>query len=360
MKGIILHGGHGTRLRPLTHTGPKQLLSIANKPMSRYALEDLTQAGVTDIAIIIGDIFPEKVKEFFGDGSEFGAKITYIYQDKPGGIAQAIQICKDFIGNDTKFVVYLGDNILKGGISRYVSRFTESNSDAIILLCKVKDPTRFGIATVRGNHIEKISEKPKNPQSNLAVIGIYFLTPSIFDIIDNLSPSWRGELEITEALQELMFSGKKIEYDYVNGWWKDTGTPQDILDANRFILDDLDTEIHGIVESEDSLQGRVVIGKNTKISKGCIIRGPVIIGENCNIDSAVYVGPFTSIGNNVHIRRGEVENSIIMNDCEISIQNRIVDSLIANSSKIIDEPNLYPKGHRFLLGERSQVSITLG
>jgi glucose-1-phosphate thymidylyltransferase len=158
----------------------------------------------------------------------------------------------------------------------------------------------------------------------------------------------------------LMGSGKIIEYDYVNGWWKDTGTPQDILDANRFILDDLDTEIHGIVESEDSLQGRVVIGKNTKISKGCIIRGPTIIGENCNIDSAVYVGPFTSIGNNVNIRRGEVENSIIMNDCEIDIQNRIVDSLIANSSKIIDGPNFYPKGHRFLLGERSQVSITLG
>ena len=357
MKGIILHGGHGTRLRPLTHTGPKQLLRIANKPMSCYALEDLIRAGVTDIAILVGHVFPERVKEFYGDGSKFGAKITYIYQDKPGGIAQAIRICRDFIDNDKKFVVYLGDNILKGGINRYVSRFTESNSDAIILLCRVKHPSRFGIATIRGNNIVKIAEKPKSPQSNLAIIGIYLLTAAIFDIIDNLKPSWRDELEITEALQELMASGRKIEYDYVSSWWKDTGTPEDILDANRFILDDLNTEVHGIVEEEDSLQGRVVIGKNTKISKGCIIRGPTIIGENCNIDSTVYVGPFTSIGNNVHIRHGEVENSIIMDNCKIDIQARVVDSLVASGSKITDKPNFYPKGHRFLLGERSQVIL---
>jgi glucose-1-phosphate thymidylyltransferase len=356
MKGVILHGGHGTRLRPLTHTGPKQLLSIANKPMSKYALDDFVEAGVTDIAVIIGDVYPEKVKEFYGDGSKFGVKITYIYQERPAGIAQAIGLCRDFAGND-KFVVYLGDNILRGGISKFATRFAESKSDALILLCEVKDPSRFGIATVRGNHIEKIVEKPKNPESNLAVIGIYFLTPAIFGIIDNLRPSWRGELEVTEALQNLMISGRKIEYDYVTGWWKDTGTPEDILDANRFILDGVQTRIDGIVESEESLQGRVEVGASTTVSRGSIIRGPVILGEKCSIDPGVYIGPYTSIGNNVRIKRGEIENSIIMDNCEIDLDGRIVDSIIANESKIADTPALSPKGYRFLLGERSQISI---
>lgn len=356
MKGIILHGGHGTRLRPLTHTGPKQLLAIANKPMSRYALDDFVDAGITDIAIIIGDIFPEKVREFYGDGNKFGVKITYIYQDKPGGIAQAIGLCRDFIGDD-RFVVYLGDNILKGGIKKYTDRFVKSSADALILLCEVKDPSRFGIATIRGDHIEKIVEKPKNPESNLAVIGVYFLTPAIFRIIDNLRPSWRGELEITESLQNLMISGRKVEYDYVTGWWKDTGTPEDVLDANRFMLDSIETQVNGEVEIQESLQGRVVIGSGTTVSKGSVIRGPVSIGKNCKIDSGVYVGPYTSMGDNVHVKKGEIENSIIMNDCEINVDCRIVDSIIANGAKIADTPALSPKGYRLLLGERSQVRL---
>lgn len=356
MKGIILHGGHGTRLRPLTHTGPKQLLAIANKPMSHYALDDFIDAGITDIAIIIGDIFPDKVKEFYGDGSKFGVKITYIYQDKPGGIAQAIGLCREFIGND-KFVVYLGDNILKGGIRKFSDRFKGSNSDALILLCEVKDPPRFGIATIRGDRIEKIVEKPKNPESNLAVIGIYFLTPAMFGIIDNLRPSWRGELEITEALQNLMISGRKVEYDYVTGWWKDTGTPEDILDANRFMLDSIETKVDGSVEVEESLQGRVVIGIGTTVSKGSVIRGPVSIGKNCKIDPGVFVGPYTSIGDNVHLKNGEIENSIVMDNCEINVNCRIVDSIIASGAKIADVPAQSPKGYRFLLGERSQVRL---
>lgn len=183
MKGIILHGGHGTRLRPLTHTGPKQLLPIANKPMSQYALEDFREAGITEIGIIIGDVYPEKVKEFYGDGSKFGVKITYIYQDKPAGISHAIRLCKDFIGND-RFVVYLGDNILRKGLVDYTKKFKVSSAEAMILLCEVDDPSRFGIAELDGKKIKKIMEKPKNPQSNLAVIGIYFLTPKIFGIID--------------------------------------------------------------------------------------------------------------------------------------------------------------------------------
>jgi glucose-1-phosphate thymidylyltransferase len=357
MKGIILHGGHGTRLRPLTHTGPKQLLPIANKPMSRYALDDLIDAGIRDIAILLGDVFPDKVKEFYGDGTRLGAKISYIYQDKPRGISHAIQICKDFIGSDKKFVVYLGDNILNGGVKRYVSRFIESKSEAIILLCQVKEPSRFGIVTFRGKNIEKIVEKPKNSTSNLAVIGVYFLDSSVFQIIDSLTPSYRGELEITDALQGYIDSGRKIEYYNVSGWWKDLGTPQDILDANTLILENLDTEIYGLVESTSSLDGPISIGKNTKISKGSLLRGPTIIGENSYIGSLVRVGPFTSIGNNVNIRQADIENSIIMDNCVIDTPTRIINSIIGNDSRITTmSPNRNPnKGNIFLLGERSQV-----
>jgi len=360
MKGIILHGGHGTRLRPLTHTGPKQLLPIANQPMSGYALNDLIDAGVTDIAILLGDTFPDKVKEFYGDGTKLGAKISYIYQDKPRGISHAIQTCKDFIGSDKKFVVYLGDNILNGGIKRYVSRFIASKSDATILLCQVNDPSRFGIVTIRGRRIEKIVEKPKKSSSNLAVIGIYFLDSSVFQIIDKLKPSDRGELEITDALQGYIDSGRKIEYYNVTGWWKDLGTPQDILDANKLILENLDSKIYGVVESRSSLHGTISIGKNTKISKGSRISGPAIIGENSYIGSLVRIGPFTSIGNNVNIRQADIENSIIMDNCIIDTPTRIINSIIGNDSSIatmspISNPH---KDNTFLLGERSQVWLS--
>lgn len=357
MKGIILHAGHGTRLRPLTHTGPKQLLQIANKPMSLYALEDLVEAGINDVAIVIGDICPQKVKEFYGDGAKFGAKITYIYQDKPGGIAQAISLCRDFIGKNN-FAVYLGDNILRGGIKSFATKFEKSKAEALILLCEVKDPSRFGIATVRDNRIEKIVEKPKNAESKLAVIGVYFLTPAIFDIIGNLRPSWRGELEITEALQNLIIAGMKIEYDYVTGWWKDTGTPEDILDANRFILDGLQSNVQGLVEDEESLQGRVSIGMNSKISRGAIVRGPTIIGRGCQIEPGVYIGPFTSIGNNVHITRGEIENSIVMDNCKINIKTRIVDSIIGNNTSITNNDRTPQKGMKLILGDRTAIYLS--
>jgi glucose-1-phosphate thymidylyltransferase len=324
--------------------------------MSRYAVEDFVEAGITDIAMVIGDIFPQKVEDYYGDGSKFGARITYIHQQKPGGIAQAIGLCKDFICTD-KFVVYLGDNILKDDIRKFSLRFSKSNADALILLCEVKDPSRFGIAVIHGNKIQKITEKPKQSESKMAVIGIYFLTPNIFGIIDNLKPSWRGELEITEALQMLIISGSKVDFDYVTGWWKDMGTPEDILDANRFILDGIERDIKGIIEPGNSLQGRIIIGNNTRVEKDAIIRGPAIIGENCVIGSGVYIAPFTSIGNNVQLRNGEFENSIIMDHCEIDTKSHIVDSIIAHRSRITDEPHLFPRGHRFILGERSQVML---
>jgi len=357
MKGIILHGGHGTRLRPLTHTGPKQLLPIANKPMSQYALDDLIAAGIKEIGIIIGDVYPQKVREYYGTGEKFGAKISYIHQDHPKGISHAIKLCKDFVGNE-KFVVYLGDNILRRNIDDYAKKFESSTSDALILLCEVDDPSRFGVAELEKNNnkkIKKIVEKPKNPTSNLAVIGIYFLTPKIFEIIEKLKPSWRGELEITEALQLLIDEGNTVEYDTVTGWWKDTGTPEDILHANQLILDSIGKENQFVINKDSKIQEDIVIGKNSTISSDSFVKGPAIIGENCVIGPAARIGPYVSIGNNSKIKNCDIENSILMDDTVIESKIHIKDSIIAHGSKI--EDNTEPKIHQFLLGERSQVRL---
>ena len=344
MKGIILHGGHGTRLRPLTHTGPKQLLKIANKPMSQYALEDLRDAGITDIAIIIGDVYPEKVKEFYGDGKKFGVNLTYVYQDNPKGIAHAINLCSDFIGND-KFVVYLGDNILRTGLSSYVQKFVSSSNDAQILLSEVENPSQFGVVKIKENKILKIIEKPKNPPSNFAVIGVYFLTPKIFEIIKQLKPSWRGELEITEALQLLMDNGLIIEHDYVSGWWKDTGTPNDILHANKLILESM---------TKSNNNDGVFIGKNCTIDSSSKINGPVIIDENCVISSTSIIGPNVSIGKNSHLENCTITNSIVMDDCIINAPIKIVDSIIADGTEIKKNES---EGSVYLLGERSNIIL---
>jgi glucose-1-phosphate thymidylyltransferase len=354
MKGVILHGGHGTRLRPLTHTGPKQLIPVANKPISQYVLEDLRNSGIRDIAIVLGDIMPEKAKTYYGNGKKFGVNITYIYQEKPGGIAQAVGLTEDFV-KDNPFIVYLGDNLLKGGISKCVREFQQKNYDAMILLCEVENPQQFGVAEFdkKGNLV-KLVEKPKKPPSNYALTGIYFLKPPIFKMIKKLKPSWRGELEITEALQLLMDSGYKVGHRIVEGWWKDTGTIEDIMEANILILDELEPKIEGTVEDKTCIQGRVVIGKNAHVKKGALIRGPVIIGENTTIEGEVYVGPYTSIGNNVKIKRGEMENSIIMDNCTIEINTKIIDSIIGANSEIIANQK-GPKGHKLIVGENSKI-----
>jgi glucose-1-phosphate thymidylyltransferase len=357
MKGVILHGGVGTRLRPLTHTGPKQLIPVANKPISQYVLEDLVEAGVNEIAIVLGDIYPEKVKEYYGDGSKFGSKITYIIQDKPKGIAHAVGLCEKHVGNEP-FVVYLGDNLIKGGIKSFVEDFKVSNHDTMILLCKVENPQRFGVAKFDENgKLISLVEKPKQPPSNYALTGIYFFKPVIFEMIEKLKPSWRGELEITEAIQLLLENGYNVGCQKVEGWWKDTGTPEDILEANRLILDELKPKIKGKIEDPNSIQGRVTIGENTTIKREALIRGPAIIGENTTIEENVYIGPYTSIGNNVTIKKGEIENSIIMDYCVIDVNDRIVDSIIAAHSKIISNPNNKPHGKRFILGERTYIEL---
>jgi len=354
MKGVILHGGHGTRLRPLTHTGPKQLIPVANKPMSQYVLEDLRNSGIIDIAIILGDIMPEKVKNHYGDGSKFGVNITYICQEKPAGIAQAVGLTEDFI-KDSPFVVYLGDNLLKGGISKCVQEFQQRNYDTMILLCEVENPQQFGVAEFDKNeNLVKLVEKPKKPPSNYALTGIYFLKPIIFKMIKQLKPSWRGELEITEALQLLIDSGYKVGHRLVEGWWKDTGTIGDIIEANILVLDELKPKIEGAVEDKMCIQGRVSIGKNACIKKGALIRGPAIIGENTTVEGEVYIGPYTSIGNNTRIKKGEIENSIIMDNCTIEINTKIIDSIIGANSEITANQK-GPKGHRLIVGENSKI-----
>ena len=358
MKGIILHGGHGTRLRPLTHTGPKQLLPIANKPMSQYCLESISETGISDIAIIIGGVGSNKVREFYGDGSDFGVKITYIEQDEPRGIAHAIRLCKEFV-NGEKFLVFLGDNIIQKSIGNSMKNFRDSNFDATVLLCEVDNPSRFGIADIENNKILKITEKPKNPISNLAVTGIYFLTPVIFDIIDNLKPSWRNELEITDALDELLKHNNNIGYEMITDYWKDTGTPDDILHANGEIIQNFSVqqEIHETVVRDDnvSISGKVLLGVDTIIQKNVKIRGPVIIGNNCKILTESVIGPNVSIGDNTIISIPNIENSIIMQKCNISSKTKIKDSIISNNSEILDDSLNDDKV--FLLGEGSKISL---
>ena len=329
MKGIILHGGHGTRLRPLTHTGPKQLLPIANKPMSQYCIESIRDAGITDIAVIIGGLGANKVREYYRNGENFGVNITYIEQDEPRGIAHAIRLCKEFVNNE-KFLVFLGDNIIQKPITGFVENFTKSDHDATVLLCEVDNPSRFGIADVENEKIIKITEKPKKPTSNLAVTGIYLLTPLIFEIIDNLKPSWRNELEITDALDNLLKQNDNIGYEIITDYWKDTGTPEDILNANRQVLEHICNQTGG---------------------------NPSIIGKNCKIDESASIGPNVSIGDNTIISSDVViENSIIMSGCEIDGGLNIKDSIISANCHL--HGNNKDKTKKiFLLGEGTKITL---
>jgi len=345
LKGIILHGGHGTRLRPLTHTGPKQLLPIANKPMSEYCVEAIRDAGITDIAIIIGGLGSNKVKEYYGNGENFGVNLTYIEQDEPRGIAHAIRLCKEFVNNE-KFLVFLGDNIIQKPITDFVENFNKSDYDATILLCKVDNPSRFGIADVENEKIVKITEKPKKPTSNLAVTGIYLLTPLIFEIIDNLKPSWRNELEITDALDNLLKQNDNIGYETITDYWKDTGTPEDILNANRQVLEHICGTVDNVVG--ESSMDFAVYGN---------LRGFSIIGENCKIDESASIGPHVSIGDDTIISSDVViENSIIMSGCKIDGGLNIKDSIISANCHL--HGNNKDKTKKiFLLGEGTKITL---
>jgi glucose-1-phosphate thymidylyltransferase len=353
MKGLILSGGHGVRLRPLTYSQQKQLIPVANKPILFYCIEDLINAGIHDIGIIVGPN-KEQVMETVRNVT-WDARIEFIFQDAPRGLAHAVKISQEFIGSDN-FIMYLGDNLLKGGSVDFVRDFTEAKVDASLLLTEVEDPTQYGVALVdeQKKVIVKLVEKPKNPPSNLSIVGIYGLTPVIFKAIDNISPSWRGELEITDALHWLIENGYKVRYDMVRGWWKDTGKTEDILEANRLILDTIVEKNLGIIES-GSVRGRVSIGKDTVIGENSLITGPVIIGDNCTI-SASRIGPYTSIGNGSTLISTEIGNSIVLDGATLENVDRISESLIGKNVTI-RRNNALNGGKKFVLGDSSQVML---
>jgi glucose-1-phosphate thymidylyltransferase len=357
LKGLILSGGKGTRLRPLTHTGPKQLIPIANKPNILYCLEDLRDAGIKEIGVILGDVMPEKVRELLGDGTAYGVNITYIVQGEPKGIAHAVSCARDFM-DDEPFVVYLGDNVLKGGIKGMADEFVSGGADALVALTHVHDPQRFGVAELdaRGK-VVKLVEKPKQPKSDLALVGIYFFRKAIFDMIKDLKPSWRNELEITDAIDMLVQKGHPVHAHIVTGWWKDTGKPEDILEVNHLVLDDIVPYNNGTVEKDVVLKGRVAIGQGTKVMAGAVLKGPIIIGKNCTIGPGTYIGPYTSIGDGTIIQGGEIEGSIVIGDCIISCGRRIVDSLVGKGCNITSAINEKPEGVRLIIGENSVLKI---
>jgi len=353
MKGLILSGGHGTRLRPITYSQQKQLIPVANKPILFYCIEDLINAGIHDIAIIVGPN-KEQVMETVR-AVEWDARISFIFQDAPRGLAHAVKISRDFVGDDN-FITYLGDNLLKGGSADFIRDFSDSKVDASLLLTEVEDPRQYGVALVdeQKKIIVKLVEKPKNPPSNLSIVGIYGLTPRIFEAIDHIKPSWRGELEITDALHWLIENGCNVRYGMVQGWWKDTGKTEDILDANRLILDTIENENNGSVQSA-TITGKVKIGKNSVIREGSAINGPAIIGNDC-IVSASTIGPYTSIGDSSEIHSTSISNSIVMEGARIDRIHQITDSLIGKNV-ILKKDDASHERKTFVLGDSSQVML---
>src|SRR5688572_22686566 len=308
MKGLILSGGKGTRLRPLTYTSAKQLVPVANKPVLFYGIEALVEAGIRDIGIVVGETHAE-IRAAVGDGSRWGVSITYIQQDEPRGLAHAVLISETFIGGEP-FVMYLGDNLLNKGIVPFVQQFSREHPAAQILLTPVPDPQMFGVAELRHGKVVRLVEKPKDPVSDLALVGVYMFGPEIFDSVKRIKPSFRNELEITDAIQDLIDRGLRVIPHLVDGWWKDTGKLEDMLEANRLILETMERRIDGAYDEESRIEGKVVIAAGAVIEKS-VIRGPVIIGAGAKISHA-YVGPFTAIMNDVEIRDSEIEHSIVL------------------------------------------------
>ena len=308
MKGLILSGGKGTRLRPLTYTSAKQLVPVANKPVLFYGLEAMAGAGITEVGIVVGDTAAE-IRSAVGDGSRWGLKITYIDQDAPRGLAHAVLISQGFIGTDP-FVVYLGDNLLNKGIKPFVDRFLAERPAAQILLAHVPDPQMFGVAELQDGRVVRLIEKPKEPKSDLALVGVYLFGPEVFDSVRRIRPSFRDELEITDAIQDLIDRGLEVHPDVVDGWWKDTGKLEDMLEANRLILDTIARRVEGDIDAESRIEGKVIVEPGA-IIRHSVVRGPAIIGARAKILHA-YVGPFTSIMNDVEIRASEIEHSIVL------------------------------------------------
>lgn len=353
VKGLILSGGKGTRLRPFTYTGAKQLVPLANKPVLFYALEDIVAANITDIGIVIGDT-GDQIKAAVGDGSAFGCKVTYIQQDRPGGLAHAVRSARHFLGND-RFVMYLGDNFIQGGITRFTDEFRTSSMAAHLLLYHVPNPHQFGVAEVEQGRIVRLEEKPKMPKSNLALVGIYFFTSKIHEATEAIAPSARGELEITDAIQHLIETGQGVRPEVLDGWWIDTGKMEDMLDANRLVLLELSHRIDGDVAEDCVIQGKVVIEAGATVV-GSTLRGPLIIGAGSTIDHA-YIGPFSAVGPDCVMRDSEIEHTIVMERSQIlHVPHRIEDSLIGRDVKVTNAPTR-PRAYKLILGDHSEIAV---
>jgi glucose-1-phosphate thymidylyltransferase len=350
---LILSGGTGSRLRPLTYTSAKQLVPVANKPVLFYGIEAMAAAGITEVGIIIAPQTGGEIRSAAGDGSQFGVSITYIEQDAPLGLAHAVLTAEPFIGEDP-FVMYLGDNLLRNGITNLVEEFRTNQPDALILLTPVDDPEHYGVAELEGDRVKRLVEKPKDPPSNLALVGVYMFTNSIFDAGKAIKPSGRGELEITDAIQHLVDSGMRVDSHVVHGWWKDTGQVQDMLDANRLILDDIE-EHHGGDERDSRVEGRVYVSEGAVVERSTI-RGPAIIGRGARVVDS-YVGPYTAIGDDVVIESSEVEHSIVLAGSAIrDLPGRVEASLIGRGVSITRTEAL-PRVFRFVVGDGSDITI---
>ena len=353
MKGLILSGGKGTRLRPLTHTSAKQLVPVANKPVLFYGIEAIAAAGIREVGIIIAPETGAEIREAVGDGGRFGVAITYIEQDAPLGLAHAVLTAEEFIG-DSPFVMYLGDNLLRDGITELVQEFRDNSPDALILLTPVDDPEHYGVAELDGDRVTRLVEKPEDPPSNLALVGVYMFTSSIFEAGKAIEPSGRGELEITDAIQHLVDSGRRVDSHIVHGWWKDTGQVQDMLDANRLILDDIEERHDGELR-DCRVEGRVTIEEGAVLERSTV-RGPAVIGRGARITDA-YIGPYTAIGEDVVIERSEVEHSIVLAGSQVrNLPGRIEASLIGRGVTI-SRTEALPRVFRFVVGDNSDITL---
>jgi len=340
-------------LRPITHTSAKQLVPIANKPILFYGLESIREAGIVDTGIIVGDTHRE-IEEAVGDGESFGLRVTYIRQNEPLGLAHAVLTAADYIGSEP-FVMYLGDNLIMGGITDFVSEFRKNRPNAQILLASVDNPSDFGVAELDGGSVIRLEEKPKDPKSNLALVGVYMFDREVFDAASSIEPSWRNELEITDAIQHLIDSGKDVRAHEVTGWWKDTGKLEDILEANRMLLDGIDRDISGTVDGASRVDGNVVVEEGSSV-EGSVLRGPLVIGRGCRIVKS-YVGPFTSIYHDVTIQNAEIEHSIVLENSRIAnLGHRMERSLVGKDVEII-QCSTMPKTYRFMVGDASRIEV---
>jgi glucose-1-phosphate thymidylyltransferase len=354
LKGLILSGGRGTRLRPITYTSAKQLVPVANKPVLFYGIEAMAEAGIREIGIIIAPETGEEIRAAAGDGSRFGVQITYIVQDEPAGLAHAVLTAEPFLGA-APFVMYLGDNLLQGGMSELVQAFREHEPDALILLTPVPDPENYGVAELdAAGSVTRLAEKPAEPATDLALVGVYMFTPLVHDAARAIQPSARGELEITDAIQWLVDGGRKVESHVVRGWWKDTGRLDDMLEANRLILETIDRHVRGEL-TDAQVDGRVIVEEGARLQRATV-RGPAIIGAGAVLRDA-YVGPYTAVGRHCVIENAEVEHSILLEGSSVrGLDGRMESSLLGRDVHI-SRDDRQPRAYRFMVGDNSEIGI---